>query len=480
MIFFLITITFLYLRTDFYITLGCCFLINMLEKYTGNDYNEFLTECYVRDYSAKKEPIPVSFRTLFPNLNKSDRYTHLIHSYPAKLLAHIPYFFLNNSYFSNIGDTILDPFCGTGTVMLEANLAGRNAAGADSNPLARKIAFIKTQKLDENLLNKTLEIILCKAKQQNVKIPEIRNRDFWFPIQTQTQLAKIRSAIGELVDNEYKIFFEVCFSNCIKKVSYADPRIAVPVKLNPDRFEKDSEHHQKIRKRLSDLKTIDVFEKFQTICTENIIRAKTLVCLSDKVFSRIISENAQVLTTSIDKSDLLPDNSIDMILTSPPYAGAQKYIRSSSLSLSWLGLTESENLKSLDKKSIGRENYLSSELKEISTGITSADKLLEILLKKNKLRYYIVGNYLLEMKIAIDEAIRVLKKDGFFIIVIGNNKVCDIEFNTQEYLTEYIHSRGLCLQFKLIDDIKSYGLMTKRNKTADIISREWILVFKKT
>ena len=34
-------------------------------------------------------------------------------------------------------------------------------------------------------------------------------------------------------------------------------------------------------------------------------------------------------------------------------------------------------------------------------------------------------------------------------------------------------------EFKLIDDIQSYGLMTKRNKTADIISREWILVFKK-
>jgi hypothetical protein len=166
-------------------------------------------------------------------------------------------------------------------------------------------------------------------------------------------------------------------------------------------------------------------------------------------------------------------------LTSPPYAGAQKYIRSSSLSLGWLGLTMNEDLKSLDKKSIGRENYLSYELEEIISGIKSADKLLPILFKKNKLRAYVVGNYLVEMKEAIDESIRVLKKNGYFIIVIGNNKVCDIEFNTQEYLSEYIQSRGLQLKFKLIDDIKSYGLMTKRNKTADIISREWILVFKK-
>ena len=270
----------------------------MKKRYIENDSNEFLAERFVKDYSAKNEPIAVSFRTLFSHLNKSDRYTHLIHSYPAKLIAHIPYFFLNNSYFSNTEDTVLDPFCGTGTVLLEANLAGRNAVGADSNPLARKIASAKTQKLDENILNKTLEIILNTAKQQqNVEIPNVRNRDFWFPIQTQIQLAKIHSAISDIIDNECKTFFEVCFSNCIKKVSYADPRIAVPVKLNPDRFEKDSEHHKKIKKRLSDLEIINVFEKFQMICTENIIRVKTLTCLSDNVSSKIISENAQVLTT---------------------------------------------------------------------------------------------------------------------------------------------------------------------------------------
>ena len=66
------------------------------------------------------------------------------------------------------------------------------------------------------------------------------------------------------------------------------------------------------------------------------------------------------------------------------------------------------------------------------------------------------------------------------IIIIGNNTVCGRPFNTQEYLTTYIKSKGLSLQFKLIDDIKSYGLMTKRNKTASRISCEWILVFKKT
>lgn len=442
--------------------------------------NEKLTESLIKEYSETSKPIPISFRALFPKLNKADRYTHLIHAYPAKLLAHIPYFFLNNTYFSKEGDTILDPFCGTGTVLLEANLAGRNAIGADANPLARKIAAVKTQKLYKPFLDKTLTALIRRAKQfRRVEFPDVRNRDFWFPHDTQIQLAKILRAIDELPNDDYKAFFEVCFSNCIKKVSYADPRIAVPIKLNPERFERDSERYKKIKKRLSELNTINVLDKFNTICSDNILRVSSISCILDDVFSKIVSENAQVLTVSVDESEPLPDSSIDMILTSPPYAGAQKYIRSSSLNLGWLGLTMEESLKSLDQKSIGRENYLSSEIKEIITGIKSADSLLEKLFKKNKLRAYIVGNYLLEMKTALNESIRVLKKDGHLIVVIGNNKVCDVEFNTQEYLTEYIQCNGLKLQFKLIDDIKSYGLMTKRNKTADIISREWILVFKK-
>lgn len=452
----------------------------MDEELLKHESNEELTEYFLKKYSENRTPISVSFRDLFSDLNRPDRYTHLIHAYPAKLLVHIPYFFLNNAYFSKENDIILDPFCGTGTVLLEANLAGRNAIGADANPLARLIASVKTTKLDDNKLSETLKTLTHRARLfRNVDYPNVVNRDFWFSSNIQVQLAKIRRAINELPDDGYKAFFEVCFSNCVKKVSYADQRIAVPVKLNPNRFEKYGEQYWRIENRLAELKSVDVFAKFRAICSDNIIRVKKISCISSDVSSRIISENAQILTSSIGDSALLKDASVDMILTSPPYAGAQKYIRSSSLNLGWLGLTDAETLKNIDKKSIGRENYLSTEIKEIKTGINSVDDLLTKLFQINKKRAYIVGNYLQEMKIAIDESIRVLKNSGYYIIVIGNNKVCNHEFNTQDYLTEYIESKGLNLQFKLIDDIKSYGLMTKRNKTADIISREWILVFKK-
>ena len=65
------------------------------------------------------------------------------------------------------------------------------------------------------------------------------------------------------------------------------------------------------------------------------------------------------------------------------------------------------------------------------------------------------------------------------VIVIGNNTVCGRPFDTQDYLSTYLEQKGMQIQFKLVDDIKSYGLMTKRNKTASLITCEWVLVFRK-
>lgn len=59
------------------------------------------------------------------------------------------------------------------------------------------------------------------------------------------------------------------------------------------------------------------------------------------------------------------------------------------------------------------------------------------------------------MKESLAEAQRVLKTNGYLILIVGNNKVCNKEFNTQKYLTHYLKSLGLELKFKLIDDIRS-------------------------
>jgi DNA modification methylase len=437
---------------------------------------------FISAYAQNDKPIRMNFRKLVPNLNNSDRYSHLIHPYPAKLISNIPYFFLQTDYFCPTNGVVLDPFCGTGTVMLEANISGRNAKGADSNPLAVLISQVKTTYIGRECLQKTLESVVSKAKRNKVyRKFDIASISHWFSPSTIQQLSQLEEVVENIQDKSNQQFFKLCLSSLIRKVSYADPSISVPVRLNPKRFDKNPERQIRTLFRIQTLENIDVYDKFYSICQLNINRIDSLKnVLKNGITSDIISNDARRLTTSLGGKAVLDNECIDLILTSPPYAGAQKYIRSSWLNLYWLGTKLSKDIRILKQQNIGREDYHKVDICKIKTGIDAADKVLESLYLDNKYeRAFIVGNYLNEMKDAIDESIRVLKANGYMIIIIGNNTVCGRPFDTQDYLTTYILSKGLKLQFKLIDDIKSYGLMTKRNKTASMISCEWVLVFKK-
>lgn len=440
-------------------------------------------ESFISTYQSNGKPIAINFRQLMPEVNGQDRYTHLIHPYPAKLLYHIPYFFLRTDYFCPANGIVLDPFCGTGTVLLESNLSGRSALGADANPLAVLISKVKTTYLAPDVLMSTLEHLLYQCKRSRYYIKEDTSSiERWFSASTIEQLGKLEKYIGQIDDEYIREFFTLCLSSVVKKVSFCDPRVSVPVQLNPQRFANDSNRRNELEAKLAALQNVDVYEKFEIVCKANINRVATIKEIAELgVSTQITSRDARRITQSLDSDELLPNESVDMILTSPPYAGAQKYIRSSWLNLYWLGVKDQEQRSCLHDKNIGRENYQTKLYKtRIETGIASADTVLHALYEEGKNeRAYIVGNYLNEMKIALDESVRVLKKGGYMVIVIGNNTVCGRPFDTQDYLSTYLEQKGMQIQFKLVDDIKSYGLMTKRNKTASLITCEWVLVFRK-
>ena len=442
---------------------------------------EPLFEEYERIYRETGQPVPVNFRNLVPHLNNKERYTHLIHSYPAKLLSNIPYFFLSSDYFCPSDGVVLDPFCGTGTVLLEAALSGRQAWGADANPLAILISKVKTTYISREILLKNLSVVLNRTERSR-EMPQMGSViEGWFSHSTVTQLYRLQQSIRKIKNDNHRDFFLLCFSNLIRKVSYADPTIAVPVHLNPQRFAAGSERREAVTFRLETLKAVDVYDIFESICRLNIERVSSLKGVKKISMAEVISNDARHLTRYLTEDSIVSDDAVDLILTSPPYAGAQKYIRASRLNLYWLGMTDAADIRKINNKNIGREDYHKKDYdKKYITGIDEADKILEELYKKGKKeRACIVGNYLNEMKVALDESVRVLKPGGHMIIVIGNNTVCGLSFDTQDYLTSYLQSKGMHVRFKLIDDIKSYGLMTKRNKTANTITSEWILVLKK-
>jgi len=435
----------------------------------------------IETYKNQQEAITVNFRELVPNIVNMDRHTHFIHSYPAKLLQQIPYFFLNNTVFSKEQDIVVDPFCGTGTVLLEASLAKRNAIGVDVNPLAALIAKTKTSKVDIIDLKQELDNIkklfeIYSISKKQYYIPKVSNIEYWYSKQNIRKLSKIKEIVSQISNQNIKEFYLVVFSLCCKKFSYSDPRISVPVKINKDKF---PEGHVLREAAIKNLKFIDkskVFEFFIEQANKNIAR------LIEYQNSTMLRSNEVTVYNSdikhLTKKDI-ETNTVQLILTSPPYVSAQKYIRASSLSLQWLELNSS-TIAELDKQSIGREHFPKKEYDKFHVlGINKIDKILLKIYERNKLRAYITYKYLFEMQESFNYYYKILKPKGYFVMIIGNNTIAGYEFMTHKYLIKIAEKIGFSTELILIDDIKSRGLMTKRNKTASIISREYIIVFKK-
>lgn len=418
-------------------------------------------------------PVPVSFRELVPWIKVGERATHYLHSYPAKLLPQIAHFFLAASVLSREGDTVLDPFGGTGTVVLEALLAGKNGVQADANPLARLIAQVKTRSLSNDKITEGFEGVKARFKLARAgKPPSVVNLEYWYSPQDIRSLCRLRAAILGEQHKPIRDFMLVTFSSVCRRVSSADPRFSVPVR----RKDIDAPNGQK---------PITVWEQFEAQYRSNVTRFSNLRSLGLKSRARVCAgDDARDLRMPGEWDSLrkkqLADNSINLIITSPPYAGAQKYIRASSLSLGWLGVAGTGELRAFERQNIGREHLDKTEVTQMpASGLTDADTLIDMISSENPRRAAIVATYLSEMKTALIEAVRVLKPGGHFVLVIGDNQVCGREFRSSVYLTRMLNDLGLQTKLQLVDEIRSRGLITKRHKTAGVIAREWVILLQK-
>jgi hypothetical protein len=412
--------------------------------------------------------VEVDFRAIVGNSSATDRLTHLLHPYPAKLLLNIPLFFLNCGQLLRPGDVVYDPFCGSGTVLVEALARGAVPQGCDSNPLARLITAAKTTFVPESELEDALERTMAAIPRRGNGVPEgSLNLQRWFTPPVLTQLDRLLAAIRNATSGTARIFLEVCFSTLLTKVSLADPTVPVPVIINPKRPSLSS-HQRTIRRRwLKERSSAAVFTYFEMIARENIIRLQRLRQHVPRNIS--LGEDARTATL---------DSAVDLVISSPPYGSAQKYIRSSSLSLQWLGLA-STGLRDLERRTIGREHFNHNERNEVPIVTPSSEEILHDIGKINPLRKHIAATFLVEMQHAIARTYELLRPRGHAIFVVGNNMTCGKVFNTALYLTEICEALGFRARMILEDRILSRGLITRRHDTSNVITKETVLVFQK-
>lgn len=150
------------------------------KKYSGKKYN--IKEADI-DYGMAPRGIDESWD--FRKANTKE-HTHCFHSYPAMMIPQVARRILE--LYGKKSKILFDPYFGTGTSLVEANIKGINAIGTDINPLARLIAMTKTTKIDiqvldlflQDFINYFFSINFHLDRIKSVVIPEIKNLDFWF------------------------------------------------------------------------------------------------------------------------------------------------------------------------------------------------------------------------------------------------------------------------------------------------------------
>jgi DNA modification methylase len=372
---------------------------------------------------------------------KTNIYTHDYHPWPAKFIPQIPGTLIN--LFTDEGDTVLDPFCGCGTTLVEAKRFNRNSIGVDFHPLAYLIAKVKTTLIEPEYLNsrvkeflanisadimllrkqKTLDEVLGKFIGIKTKIPDFPNREKWFHPQVLKELGVIKTYIDETNDKDLQDFYKVCFSSILKTVSSQtkDWSYIADNMLPQTLIERDV---LRIFKR-SLRKMVKGMAEYYEVC-----KGKDAWC-------KIYQEDTRNMF-------FLEDNSVDFVVTSPPYANAVDYTKIHRLTFYWF-------------------NWPIKEFKEQEIGA-----------RWKRGRRTAVQDYFTEMTDCLKEIFRVMKEGTYFCLVVGDSHKDFKHIPSSRKLSEIAQTEiGLMLREDVARNLSSQTMGQKR------IPKEFILVFEK-
>ncbi len=460
-------------------------------------------EVLIKRYKPGR-PIPFDFKAEVIKLlgkNSPNNYPHYIHYYPGRIFPYIPLFILSSKVLCPHEGIVLDPFSGSGTVLLESIINPvykRDVFGIEINPLGRLISKVKTTPLETESAREILKQIThyYRNAQQSSLPPEpiFKNKSVWFSERATKRLTRLKHSISKVnASQDLKDFFWVCFSSIVRKVSKADPFIPPPVVLKKWKYKESPRKYDRIKSFLKTAEDPNVLGLFKDAVEKNMKSIASLNNIEEinkkGVAATLIWDDARDIKKSkigergvlLKENDIQPMDSdaVDLIVTSPPYLAAQKYIRTHKLELFWLELLEEELLE-LDKNSIGTEKVPVRKIDFAEKiGVKSIDCLIKWSHKISPERAAVIYKYFHDMHKAVSEMHRVLKKGGYAVVILGNNTVLKREVKTYKLLSDLGKSVGFKEVLVLKDDIRGRGMITRRNNSGGLIKDEYVIIWQK-
>jgi DNA modification methylase len=378
--------------------------------------------------------------------NQSSNYkSHNFHAFPAKFPPQLPRLFINE--LTNPDSIVLDPMAGSGTTVLEALLAHRTGIGFDIDPLAIRITSAKITPLSVTDVVTTGDDILIRARYalDNNK-PELQSQivtrwdektknfvDYWFARETQLELIALILEIEKIPNPLLRAFFELVFSAIIVTKSggvslaldlaHTRPHRAKRVVTKSGRIIIEEESVSEKRKAVLTKILRPAFDEFEKRYKNNL--DGLVIFTPETILSKVLFGNAEKLP--------LADDSIDLIVTSPPYASnAIDYMRAHKFSLVWMGYPI-ENLGGKRKEYIGGEVTANISFEPLPL---YTNRILGEITKIDKKKSLVVRRYYSEMARVLREMYRVLKPGKASVVVVGNSVIRGVDTQTQNCLAD--------------------------------------------
>lgn len=418
-----------------------------------------------------------------PSARKDPKYiTHGLHPYKGKFYPQLAKGLINLCGLKS-GAKIFDPFCGSGTTLLEGYLNGHKTFGCDMNPLAAKIAKAKVGILEMNpdVVSEAFGTLMKMIDQAPDHLPKEREQfnkncieeiGRWFPLPVVNKLNWLLRSIRGVSEGIMRDFLEVVLSSIIREVSQQEPS------------------DLRIRKRKEPIQDADVFGMFLNsldVQYERIERFWTIRGYSPSKFHpcKVVEGDSR------DKSTFsrlgLNDKSIDLVLTSPPYATALPYIDTDRLSLLVLFGMDTTHRRPIEQSLIGSREITTSERKRFENSICDDMSALPKPVRKhlidllNRVSAANVGfrrknmpallqRFFRDMASVLDNCFRVLRPGGEAMIVIGDNRMqVDGDFErikTTDFIEEIALAKGFELTERIDISVTTENLVHIKNAIA--------------
>lgn len=370
-------------------------------------------------YDSKYEPLK-GIEWNF--VNSSQDSSANIHPYPARFINDIPKELIRLLAEDKNG-IVLDPFCGSGTTLLEAKKAGMKSVGIDLNPIACLISRVRTSTIPVNFLA-TAELVATEAQKNmndEIDIPAIPNLNHWFKHEIQTAIAALLQQINAVEDIGLSDPLRLALSSIIVRISNQE---------SDTRYAAIENNHT----------AEEVFSGFVSACRK-----------VDSSLSHAIGfSESSILCKDILK--VTPDeigSNISLVITSPPYPNAYEYWLYHKYRMWWLGY---DPIKVRTFEIGARPNY------HKKNGQTSEDF-------KN------------QMSNVFDLFTPLLNEGGHVCFVIGRSIIRGKEVNNAEIIARVALNHNLKIKANIEREIasikKSFNLKYGKIRT------ENILVFRK-